>query len=193
MTKETTKEKIIEATIALIYEKGFKGTTTQLIAKKAGVNESTLFRHFGSKKGIMQEVIGRYSYVSMFSNSLKQEVTWDLEKDLYTFIIHYQKFMHENKDYILIGMQEAHAFPEMEEMIATIPKELKQLLTTYLEEMYKRGKLIKTDFEAQALNIIWLNFGAFLSRARLGNLVTDMDSERFARNSVGLFSRALTP
>ena len=44
-----TRDKILDASLALFSKKGFLGATTKEIAKKAGVAELTLFRHFSSK------------------------------------------------------------------------------------------------------------------------------------------------
>ena len=43
---DKTRQKIIDATMNLIMEKGYASMTTKDIAKYARVNESTLFRKF---------------------------------------------------------------------------------------------------------------------------------------------------
>jgi len=48
---------IYAAAIELFCERGFGGTTTRLIADRAGVNEVTLFRRFGSKAALMEAAI----------------------------------------------------------------------------------------------------------------------------------------
>lgn len=47
---DATSQKIIDATMGLIRDKGYVATTTKDIARAAGVNECTLFRKFKSKK-----------------------------------------------------------------------------------------------------------------------------------------------
>lgn len=51
------REKILKAATELYAETGFRGTTTRQIAQVAGVNEVTLFRHFGSKTVLLHEAI----------------------------------------------------------------------------------------------------------------------------------------
>jgi AcrR family transcriptional regulator len=46
-------EQILGAAAELLAERGYKATTTRAIAERAGVNEVTLFRRFGSKQGIL--------------------------------------------------------------------------------------------------------------------------------------------
>jgi len=51
------RDKILKAATELYAETGFRGTTTRQIAQLAGVNEITVFRHFGSKTVLLHEAI----------------------------------------------------------------------------------------------------------------------------------------
>ncbi len=53
------RDKILEAAVAAYSEFGF-GATTRRVADLAGVNEVTLFRHFGSKSALMDEALAWY-------------------------------------------------------------------------------------------------------------------------------------
>jgi TetR/AcrR family transcriptional repressor of mexJK operon len=56
---EETRARILAATREIFERNGTRGTTTREVAERAGVNEATLFRHFGSKValiGAMREV-----------------------------------------------------------------------------------------------------------------------------------------
>ncbi|MGZ9869509.1 TetR/AcrR family transcriptional regulator [Priestia endophytica] len=55
-------------------KKGFKGTTTCEIPNEAGVNETTLFRHFKNKKGILISAFEQFSYISAFSTAIRERV-----------------------------------------------------------------------------------------------------------------------
>lgn len=50
---EDTRVRILNAARALYEERGTRGTTTREVAERAGVNEATLFRHFGSKAALL--------------------------------------------------------------------------------------------------------------------------------------------
>ena len=52
----STSDKILQAAIDLMADKGYDGTSTKEIAQVAGVNEVTVFRHFGTK-GKLRTVI----------------------------------------------------------------------------------------------------------------------------------------
>ena len=50
---EETRARIINAARELFEARGTRGTTTREVAERAGVNEATLFRHFGSKRALL--------------------------------------------------------------------------------------------------------------------------------------------
>ncbi|MCK5732181.1 MAG: helix-turn-helix transcriptional regulator, partial [Tenericutes bacterium] len=52
-----TSSKIIEASIIVFTDKGYLGSSTKEIAKTAEVAEMTLFRKFGSKQNLFEEMI----------------------------------------------------------------------------------------------------------------------------------------
>src|SRR5438552_2616505 len=51
------RARILKAASDLYGETGFRGTTTRQIAQRAGVNEVTLFRQFGTKTALLHEAI----------------------------------------------------------------------------------------------------------------------------------------
>ncbi len=53
----TTQAKIIDAAIKVFSKKGYEGATTSEIALEAGVAEGTIFRNFGTKKGILKGIL----------------------------------------------------------------------------------------------------------------------------------------
>ena len=58
MLELSDKEKrILEAAISIFNKKGFSATTTNEIAKQAGVAEGTIFRYFKTKKDILSSLI----------------------------------------------------------------------------------------------------------------------------------------
>ncbi|WP_419719861.1 TetR/AcrR family transcriptional regulator [Lysinibacillus fusiformis] len=191
LTTKGTAERIIEAALQLISEKGYTAATTKTIAELAGVNEVTLFRHFGNKRGLLKAIVEQFSYYPLLQQEIHQNVTWDLEKDLLNFSLKHFEFLMSIKDLVMIGFKESIQFPEISEEIANIPLLIKKELCQYFQEMQQRGKIREVDFEAAALSLIALNFGHFMSRARLGTMVSDIPTEELLQTSVAIFSRGL--
>jgi AcrR family transcriptional regulator len=54
-----TRQALLDAAAKLFAERGFDRTTVRDIAKLAGVNQSLLFRYFGSKDALFEAVIAR--------------------------------------------------------------------------------------------------------------------------------------
>lgn len=53
------KDHLLAAAARVYAESGYHGATTRRIASAAGVNEITLFRHFGSKDVLLREALAR--------------------------------------------------------------------------------------------------------------------------------------
>lgn len=193
MARSKTAEKIIQAAIELVKERGYKAATTKEIAMRAGVNEVTIFRNFKNKKGIIEAAVYEFSYVPRLKQFLQTEIVWELETDLKNLARHYHKFLNEAKDIISIGIRETGEFPELDDEIAKIPKGLKEELMIYFEKMQQKGKIIHTNIEAQVMNFIWINFGYFLSKLRFDNRIMESNDENFIENNITLYARALRP
>jgi len=54
---DQTKQKLLDAALKLFSKNGYKATTTRAIAIEADLNELTLFRRFGTKENLFNEVM----------------------------------------------------------------------------------------------------------------------------------------
>jgi len=53
---ELTRQRLIKAALELFTTRGYHDTTTAQIAKKAGIAEGTIYRHFASKQQLVNEL-----------------------------------------------------------------------------------------------------------------------------------------
>ena len=53
---DLTRQRLIRAALELFTTKGYHDTTTAQIAKKAGIAEGTIYRHFASKQQLVNEL-----------------------------------------------------------------------------------------------------------------------------------------
>lgn len=190
-----TNVRILDATINIIREKGLKAATTRAIARNAGVNEVTIFRNFGNKEGIIKALLEKCSYTPAFSNLLKENVVWDLEKDLYMIAKLYHQTVNKNKDWIviMISLMGTGHFPELQREIVYIPQQLKNDLYEYFTTMQEKGKIIDTNIEAQVMSFLGANLGLFLTRSFFGTQLTELTEDEFLHNSIQVFVRGLQP
>ena len=51
------QEKILQAALELFAREGYNATSTNMVAKQAGVSEGLIFRHFSNKEGLLQAIL----------------------------------------------------------------------------------------------------------------------------------------
>ncbi|HEY4988825.1 MAG TPA: helix-turn-helix domain-containing protein, partial [Opitutaceae bacterium] len=52
------RQLLLSAAARVFARDGLEGATTRTISREAGVNEVTLFRHFGTKEHLLEAVVG---------------------------------------------------------------------------------------------------------------------------------------
>ncbi|MFS1511404.1 TetR/AcrR family transcriptional regulator [Chengkuizengella sp. SCS-71B] len=153
-----TKERIVNASLELFAEQGYQLTTVKMIAKKVGVNELTIYRHFGSKDKILENVLSVVSIIQPnISNYLKNDVVYDLKTDLLNVA---KIFVKINEDYyyfmkFLLRADTNRILPNRE-------LEIKELFDDYFLVMKKLGKIVSIDHKSLTLLYFSTLQGAFL-------------------------------
>lgn len=85
---EETRSRILAAARELFERNGTRGTTTREVAERAGVNEATLFRHFGSKRALLEAMREQACGVEAFRSLIAGLPGDDLLTDLRTVAYH---------------------------------------------------------------------------------------------------------
>lgn len=189
--KVTIQDRIISAAIELVNEKGYKGATTRLIAERAEVNEVTLFRHFGNKRGIIEAAIQKYSPDDLLHETFKKRVTWNIHSDLQMIVREYQHVLEGKRDVILISLKESGVFPELDQMIARIPLAYKAKLMGYFSEMIKRGEIASVNIETVSTQFMFLSFGYFMLKSRLNPVEEVITLDEFIDQHLTLFINSI--
>src|SRR5213075_247063 len=58
-SKEARREEILDAALAVFAEQGLHGSSTEEVARRAGISQPYVFRLFGTKKELFKAVIAR--------------------------------------------------------------------------------------------------------------------------------------
>ncbi len=68
------QEKILQAALELFAKEGFHATSTNKVAKFAGVSEGLIFRHFCNKEGLLQAILnsGERRLKSLFAEIIME-------------------------------------------------------------------------------------------------------------------------
>ncbi len=69
---EETRQKMLAASRRLFLQRGYAGTTTEAVAEEAGVSPKTVLAAFGSKRGILAELLSLNSFGERYQELLGQ-------------------------------------------------------------------------------------------------------------------------
>lgn len=182
-----TRQKIMDAAMELVIEKGYSDTTTVDIAKRAGVNEATLFRRFGSKKEILQSALQEPKWVPRLDVAVFSDATGDLKTDLTRFMGEYFKRVTPDIVRLSIGLRSPQIFSVTAPYIMQVPVSWMGALEGYFHTMGKRGALHGEDPHALALTLFSTTLGYVFLQASFGKALTPIEEQAFIEASVHAF------
>jgi len=161
MTPESddTRQRILQAAARTFAEKGYARATTRALAAAAGVNEVTLFRHFGSKEGLFSAIIETYAAPAL-NTAMTAQLTGDYRQDLLTMGTRVLEAMLERRRALRLMLCEAEHFPEVRQVLAQNPRVLRQALARYLRQQMALGRVRPLHAEAAA-QAFWGMFFAY--------------------------------
>ncbi len=189
---DDTSQKIIDATMALIRDKGYVATTTKDIAHLAGVNECTLFRKFKNKKDIVLNGVAQEKWRANITPELFQNVVWELGPDLEMFMTAYMDRITPDFVNLSIGLRAPQLYDETAPMIMKVPQAFISSLIEYFEKMEQLGKIRHMDFESLAMTIFSSTFGYTFLKSSFNQELTGLDREQFIKNSVAVFLNGIS-
>jgi AcrR family transcriptional regulator len=99
------RQLLLDAAARVFARDGLAGATTREISREAGVNEVTLFRHFGTKEHLIEAVVG-----SAFGQEKRpaEGRALGLRADLESFAARYEALLVENLPLVRTMIGEIH-------------------------------------------------------------------------------------
>lgn len=180
---DETSQKIIDAAMQLIRDKGYMATTTKEIARVAGVNECTLFRKFESKRDIVLQGVNQAQWRANVTPKIFGNITWDLRSDLEMFMRAYMDRMTPDFVNLSIGLRAPQLYEDTKELIMKVPQAFVSTFTEYLRKMHEKEKIPQADFEALAMTFFSSTFGYTFLAASFQNELSKVDKESFIENT----------
>lgn len=190
-SRNPTRQRLIKAALELFAAQGVTETTTRQIAESAGVNEVTLFRHFGNKHGLLLAVIEEAAVFTQLGQTLVQQATPTANLD------------QALKDYATACLQALERVPEMVRSVVgeagQYPSENREALgrgftqanhyvAAYFETVICQGQLrthLSAEKLASLLNDMLLGYAVIEFTSEFHHLW--QDREEFLENLVTLF------
>ena len=161
--KSDTREKLLEATLELISEKGYLGTSTREIAGMAGVSELTLFRHFGKKEKLFEEVLKSRTFLPRLIHLLEEVKEMPCREALETIGIRYVETLKERRRMIKIILSELTTYPEkVRRAHMRFVREMEKAVEGYMDGLKAEGNTREFDSAAAARIFLRTLFAHFI-------------------------------
>jgi AcrR family transcriptional regulator len=189
-TPEDTRQRILRAAMKLFGQVGYAQASTRAIAEAAGVNEVTLFRHFGSKKNLLMACTENFNAAS-FSGTFETQLSGDYAEDILRMARLQIKDTAEHMELLRLLISDAHHIPELREIMLSGGRGNAERLRRYFLAQIEAG-VVRPDQSADALESAF--DGMFSWTVILENLFRDnpapwLPPDDLVRAMVDLFVR----
>lgn len=182
--KQTVKKKkIIEVAIATFAEKGYSNTSTSEIAKKAGVAEGTIFKHYGTKENLLLAIM--VPFLKEFFPAMADELFEELldeersfEEFLRSFMTNRNTFFSKNREIFQVVIKEMIYKEELRhELLPYIAEAASKRLVNVIEIFKQRGEIKDVPNESILKMLSTVMGGFFVSNFVLLNKSSVSKSE----------------
>lgn len=164
MKKNTTKQRLLDATLKLISEKGYLGSTTREIAQEAGVTELTLFRHFGTKEKLFEALLRNHTFLPRLKELLPELDGLSYGDSLRLIATRFLLSLKERKSLVKIMYSEVTTYPEkIKKLYNKFADDLRLTLASYFRGLQKKGLLRTVSPELAAQLFLGMLFSYFRS------------------------------
>ncbi|WP_028400269.1 TetR/AcrR family transcriptional regulator [Ectobacillus panaciterrae] len=143
--------KILQAAVDMFSEKGYASTSTNEIAKKAGVAEGTIFRYYKTKKELLMAIVlpaltkfAAPFFIQSFAKQVFEDSYDSYEQFLRTVIRNRFEFARKNMPILKILIQEVPFHPELKQEVQNVfEKELYSRFVGIIQQFQKQGDVIE--------------------------------------------------
>ena len=187
----STRQRLLEGAARVFARDGIAGSTTREIAREAGVNEVTLFRHFQSKDGLIAAVIREnFGAAAIQAHQVPPVLSSDLREDLTKHAVRYDELLKENLPLIRTMIGEIHHHADHERQVfKAIFRPLRESLLARLQAASADGHLIAgVDPEILADLFLGMIFTGVLRR-NVPHLKLEYTAETYLEAAVDLVVR----
>jgi AcrR family transcriptional regulator len=184
----SVRDDLLAAAARVYAEAGYRGATTRRIALAAGVNEITLFRHFGSKDALLRDALSRTD--DRPGAELPEEPR-NPAAELLAWAGSHITDMRGRQALIRTCMGEFAEHPRLFVPENSGPVRAARALTQYLIRLRQRG-LARAEFDpsAAAALLIGTLFADAMGRDIMPDLYANQP-DKALREYIGLFLRGI--
>ena len=188
-----TRARILKAATEVFATSGIAGATTREIARVAGVNEVTLFRHFQSKEQLLAAVVQQVTALQAEALANQDEWTGNLHIDLLHYAWLYNNMLEEHEALVRMFIGEAKRHPEAAlQVLRETVQPLREKLIAYLHNGVEQGN-VRPDVDL--LTAVDMFTGMLLSGMLRSNTIPlprSYSRDRYIESCVDLFVRGIS-
>jgi AcrR family transcriptional regulator len=183
------RERLLDAAARVYAETGYRGATTRRIAQEAGVNEITLFRHFGSKTTLILEAVRQANLRS--DCPAVPEAPGDPSSEIRSWVHDELAHLTQLRSIIRTSLGEVEERPEIIPLIGEKPRDVIRGLSAYVEQLQREGRA-SADVDARTAALTF--FGALFADAMGRDVMPELyhpDVAESADRYATMFLRAI--
>jgi AcrR family transcriptional regulator len=185
---EDTRGRILAAAREIFACKGTRGTTTREVADRAGVNEATVFRHFGTKHALLHEMLDQYCGSQGYVRAVLQSLQGPLEGQLRELGHAGIEGIKGKEDLIRVGLAEQVTDPDASAMTWRGPNDALGLISDFMRSRIEAGELRGDPVQlARTFMSFWFAYVLGRKIWEDGEGDTPAVRERVVRGCVDLF------
>jgi AcrR family transcriptional regulator len=187
---DDTRKRIIDAALRLFGQVGYIKASTRAIAEAAGVNEVTLFRHFGSKKNLLMACMQAFNETS-FPEVFESNLTGDFAADTMCMALQQIEDTRANLDILRVMLCDTRTVPELREAVMAGARGNLSRLIRYFQRQIDAG-VVRQGLSAETLAF---SFDSLFSTSLLFEnlfqeaLTPQLSGEDAVRQMVDIFVR----
>lgn len=188
---QRTRERILDAAQTLLRDKGYAGMKVTALARMSGVSVQTVYGIFGSKRGVLHELMDRAIFRKLDFEQFRRAAASDCPEEIVRCAASICRQVYESDSciYDLLGQGARVVDPEL----ARLEDEREAYRYEKTRELVSRlaaiGALKAEYDEKSACDIVW----ALTSRGLYQSLVRNRgwDGDAFVEMLTGMMLRAL--
>ena len=163
------QKRILGSALGLFSKKGFKATTTKEIAERTGMNELTIFRNFGTKERLLEEVIDFGLDTEGLKGSLDLELTGNIEDDLFSLISKIRSMIRERESIYALMFREISTNDIVKKKLSQVPIIMKEFMLMRLSEILKNEERDDVDSETAGIFLASYYLRSEMMRIMMGS------------------------
>lgn len=165
------KETLIITAIEIINELGFQGLTTKEIAKRQGVSEATLFRHYKSKNDLLLSILDFYSQYDNDIISTIRIKKMKPKQGILFFVESYGVYYQNYPEITAITQiyDELSSNPDLGDKVKEIYNQRSGFIMKMIDEAQKLGELREDISSENLADIITSTFNGICLKWRMND------------------------